>query len=83
MLMSWKLRSTYDLLLPDVKTKGVKKQQKQKEGHDKSCKLRSFEVGNSVYVRNYSGGPQCIPAVVESCTGPLSYNTALWHGQTV
>ncbi|KAI2646062.1 hypothetical protein H4Q32_027944 [Labeo rohita] len=83
MLMSRKLRSPFDLLLPDVKTKILKKQQKQKEGHDKTCKLRSFEVGDSVYVRNYSGGPKWIPAVVKSCTGPLSYKTALGQGQTV
>ncbi|KAI2648573.1 hypothetical protein H4Q32_018706 [Labeo rohita] len=57
--------------------------QKQKDGHDKSCKLRSFEVGDSVYVRNYSGGPIWIPAVVESCTGPLLYKTALGQGKTV
>ncbi|XP_026054203.1 uncharacterized protein K02A2.6-like [Carassius auratus] len=83
MLMSRKLRSAFDLLIPDVKFKVLKKQQKQKEGHDNSCKLRSFEVGDSVYVRNYAGGPKWIPAVVEGCTGPLSYKTALGHGQTV
>ncbi|RXN14561.1 putative protein K02A2.6-like protein [Labeo rohita] len=70
-------------LMDDSPTKILKKQQKQKEGHDKSCKLRSFEVGDSVYVRNYSGGPKWIPAVVKSCTGPLSYKTALGQGQTV
>lgn len=83
MLMSRKLRSAFDLLLPDVKNKILKKQQKQKESHDKGCKLRSFEIGDSVYVRNYSGGPKWIPAVVESCTGPLSYKTTLGQGQTV
>ncbi|KAI7802842.1 hypothetical protein IRJ41_020318 [Triplophysa rosa] len=82
MLMSRKLRSTFDLLLPDLKTRILNKQQKQKEGHDKSCKFRSFKTGDSVYVRNYSGGPKWIPAVVESCTGPLSYKTVLGQGQT-
>ncbi len=83
MLMSRMLRSTFDLLLPDVKTNILKKKQREKEGHDKSCKFRSFEVGDSVYVWNYSGGPKWIPVVVESCTGPLSYKTALAQGQTV
>ncbi|KAI7797170.1 hypothetical protein IRJ41_014565, partial [Triplophysa rosa] len=81
MLMSRKLRSTFDLLLADLKTRVLNKQQKQKEGHDKSCKFRSFETGDSVYVRNYNGGPKWIPAVVESCTGPLSYKTVLGQGQ--
>ncbi|XP_039543047.1 uncharacterized protein K02A2.6-like [Pimephales promelas] len=83
MLMSRKLRSTFDLLIPDMQSKILKKQQKQKESHDKSCKLRSFEVGDSVYVRNYGGGTKWIPAVVECCTGPLSYKTVLGHGLTV
>lgn len=71
MLMSRKLRSAFDLLLPDLKTRILNKQQKQKESHDKSCKFRSFETGYSVCVRNYSGGPKWISAVVESCTRPL------------
>lgn len=81
MLMSQKLRSAFDLLIPDVKSKVLHKQQKQKEGHDKSCKLRNFEVGDSVYERNYSSGPKWISA--ESCTGPLLYKTAIGHGQVV
>ncbi len=36
-----------------------------------------------MYVRNYSGGLKCIPAVVERFTGPLSYKTTLAQGQTV
>lgn len=34
-------------------------------------------------MRNYSGGPKWISAVVESCTRPLSYKTALGQEQTV
>lgn len=83
LLMSRKLRSTFDLLLPDLRTKVLQKQQKQRESHDKHCKFRSFEPGDSVYVRNYSFGPKWIPAVVESCTGPVSYKTAIGQGQIV
>ena len=36
-----------------------------------------------IQCRNYGGGPKWIPAIVECCTGPLSYKTALGHGQTV
>lgn len=73
MLMSRRLCSTLDLLLPDVKSKIRKKQLKQKEHHDTRSKGRSFNSGDDVYVRNYSHGPKWIPAVVDENTGPVSY----------
>ncbi len=35
-----------------------------------------------MYVRNYSYGSQWVPAVVERCTGPLSYTVLTGTGQT-
>lgn len=52
MLMSRRLRSTLDLLLPDVKSKIRKKQLKQKEQNDTHSKWRSFSPGDDVYTRN-------------------------------
>nr|XP_055054019.1 uncharacterized protein K02A2.6-like [Misgurnus anguillicaudatus] len=49
MLMSRRLRSTMDLLPPDVKSKIRKKQLKQKEQHDTHSKWRSFSPGDDVY----------------------------------
>lgn len=43
MKMSRRLRSTFDLLLPDLAAKVQKKQLKQKEEHDNSVGLRTFQ----------------------------------------
>lgn len=80
MLMSRRLRSTLDLLLPDVKSKIRHKQSKQKEQHDAHSKWRSFSPGDDVYVRNYSHGPKWIPAVIEESTGPVSYTVQTGNG---
>ncbi|XP_063049093.1 uncharacterized protein K02A2.6-like [Engraulis encrasicolus] len=83
MLMQRRLRSTLDLLLPDVKSKIRKKQLKQKEHHDAHSKWRSFASGDDVYVRNYSHGPKWIPAVVDENTGPVSYTVQTGDGRVM
>lgn len=82
MLMSRRLRSTLDLLLPDVKTKIRQNQLKQKERHDAHSKWRCFSPGEDVYARNYSHGPKWIPAVIEESTGPLSYTVQTGDGHS-
>lgn len=83
MLMSRRLRSTLDLLLPDVKSKIRKKQLKQKEQNDTHSKWRSFSPGDDVYTRNYSHGPRWVPAVVEETTGPVSYTVQTGDGRVM
>ncbi|XP_041651122.1 uncharacterized protein K02A2.6-like [Cheilinus undulatus] len=46
LMMSRRLRSTLDLLIPDVKSKVQRKQLKQKQTHDTNRKLRCFEPGD-------------------------------------
>ena len=46
-----------DLLMPIVATRVNAKQQQQKVNHDGNCKLREFDVGDSVYIRNFRGTP--------------------------
>lgn len=54
MMISRRLRSTFDLLLPYLEVKVQKKPLKHKEDHDKSADLQTFSVGDPVYARNYS-----------------------------
>ncbi len=54
LMMSRRLRSALDVLLPDVKAKVQQKQLKQKKNHDTKKRLRSFAPGDNVFVRNYS-----------------------------
>ena len=64
LMMSRRLRSALDALLPDVKAKIQQKQLKQKKSRDTKKGLRSFVPGDNVFVRNYSYGPKWIPAVI-------------------
>lgn len=82
MLMFRRLRSTYDLLLPDVKSKIHKEQLRQKE-HDTHSKWRSFTTGDDVYIRNYSHGPKWIPAVIDESTGPVSFKVQTGDGRVM
>lgn len=61
LMMSWRLRSAFDLLMRDIKTNVQQRQLKQKARYDTSNKLRSFSPGDRVYIRNYSYGPKWIP----------------------
>lgn len=81
MLMNRRLRSAFDLIKPDIKSKIENKQMKQKENHDKTARLRKFSPEDTVYARNYGLGPKWIPATVESPTGPVSYTVILNNGQ--
>lgn len=83
LMMSRRLRSALDLVVPDVKTKVQQKQLKQKENHDTRSKQRSFASGDDVLIRNYSYGPKWIPGVVQDCSGPLSYTVSVGSGQVM
>lgn len=83
LMMSRRLRSALDLILPDLSKKVQQKQLQQKHDHDKNSKLRSFATGDSVLVGNYSYGPKWIPAVVQSSLGPVTYTVSLGSGQTM
>ena len=50
---------------------------RQKANHDRSAKLRVFNVGDAVFVRNPQGTPAWWEGVIEKLTGPLSYKVKL------
>ena len=81
LMTSRRLRSVFDVMLPDVKTKVQNKQLKQKLAHDTNKRLRNFLPGDKVYIRNYSYGPKWIPAVIQDGSGPLSYTVVVGGGQ--
>lgn len=83
MLLGRKLRSTLDLLHPDLQQKVREKQIKQKQYHDNKWQRRCFQVGDTVLTRNFSYGPKWIPGFITKVTGPLSYQVMLGDGKTV
>ena len=50
-----------------------KKQMDQKANHDKGAKLRTFQVDDKVYVKNFARGAVWVPDVITAPNGPLSY----------
>ena len=58
-----------DLLHPSEK----QLQKGGKEENNKGKKIRKFEAGEPVWMRNYSGNEKWIPGVVILTSGPLSY----------
>ena len=84
LLMGRRLRSRLDLLFPTVSQKVESKQLKQKEEHDSTKPVRTFSIGDLVYVEDFTASPQkWIPGKIVEVTGPLSYCIELLDGSTV
>lgn len=82
MLMSGRLCSTMDLLLPNLNSKIRRKQLKQNLQNDTHSKWRrSFPPDDDVYIRSYSHGPKWVPAVIEELTGLVSYLVQMGDGR--
>ena len=76
-------KSRLDLLRPDIKATVLRKQEKQKEGHDKQAKERQLKPGDNVYIRNFSNNPtqKWLPGAVLTQRGPLSFVVELTDGR--
>ena len=68
------LRSKLDFAHPDA-TKQVPKEDRRP--------IRSFEVGDKLFARNFSGTLLWIPVIVRKVTGPLSYQVETQEGITL
>ncbi|XP_043917844.1 uncharacterized protein K02A2.6-like [Protopterus annectens] len=77
MLQGRRLRSTLDLVRPNIRAKVERTQWRQKEHHDRRRRERSFLAGDAVMTRNFSYGPKWIPGFIVKSTGPLSYQVRL------
>ena len=58
---------------PDVGQRVCWRQAKQKEGKDHNSKLRHFEMGQLVMVKNFRTGPTWVPGIIVQQLGPLTY----------
>lgn len=83
MLMGRRPKSRLDLLRPDLRAKVVRKQEKQKEGHDLHARERQLKPGDNVYVKNFrsSSNQQWLPGVILTQSGPVSYVVKLIDGR--
>ena len=83
LLMGRRPRSHLDILRPNIAQKVNSKQERQKEGHDRGTVQRSYVVGDSVWVRNFSQGPRWLAGEVVTLNGQCSLSIKLNNGNTV
>ncbi|XP_039664152.1 uncharacterized protein K02A2.6-like [Perca fluviatilis] len=83
MLMGRRPKSRLNLLRPDIKATVLRRQEKQKEDHDKQAKERQLKPGDNVYIRNFSNNPtqKWLPGAVLTQRGPLSFVVELTDGR--
>ena len=77
------IRSRLQQLLPDLSTRVEAKQAAQKCNHDGHTNLRVFQIGDPVFVRNFTNGPTWISGKIKEKRGPLSYTVTLSDGRIV
>ena len=78
-----KLRTRFDLLKPDLQNLVTTKQATQKKHHDQHSRLRQFSAGQLVMAREFRSQDKWLPAVIQSQSGPVSYDVDLRNGKTV
>ena len=84
LLMGYRPRSLLDNLRPDISQRVEHKQAMQKQSHDSSKPLRTFSVGDKVFVQHFTGTlPKWLSGTIAEVTGPLSYVVTLSDGRTV
>ena len=64
-------------MVPDVGSRVQNNQEHQKMDHDRGVKVRSFGVGDAVFVLNFNGSPKWIAGRVIANRGPLSLTIQL------
>lgn len=79
-LMGRNLRSKLDLVTPDPGATVIPKEKQEqycdrmKRNHDKVSRMRTFTVGEEVYVFDVNGGPQnWVPGIVTAVVSSTSY----------
>ncbi len=69
-----KVRTRFDLLYPDLKSRIVSKQEDQKRQHDRHSRVRNLLPGEAVMVRDFRHKNEWIPGIIVNKIGPVSYS---------
>ena len=76
-----KLRTRFDLMMPNTKSHVISKQADQKAQHDSRVKSRSLFPGTPVMVRDYRGPDKWIPGIILKKLGPVTYSVEVTQGR--
>ena len=82
--MGRRLRTHLDLMKPDISSRVIHNQSRQKANHDNSIKERSLHVSQPVFVRNFSStGSPWLPGTITQKRGALTFSVHLDDGRIV
>ena len=69
------------MMKPHTAERVEKKQSLQKAKHDATAKARKFHVGDSVYLKDFTGSRRWLAGKIVKETGPVSFHIQLQDGQ--
>ena len=81
LLLGRRPRSRLDVLHPDTALRVQRSQLCQKQHHDIHAKARNLQVGDRVYIKNFTGQPAWKPGVIVEQTGPVSFQVETADGR--
>ena len=70
-----------DQLAPNLHAQVQHKQLKQKICHDQNSRPQTFEIGDPVFIRNFTRGPPWLPGTVLKTQGPRTFGIKLTDGR--
>ena len=70
-----------DQLAPNLHAQVQHKQLKQKVCHDQNSRPQTFEIGDLVFIRNFTRGPPWLPGTVLKTQGPRTFGIKLTDGR--
>ena len=85
LLLGRRPRSLLDVVRPDLSKTVRQHQESQRQQHDNRARVRGFEIGDSVFVRNFSQQyphPKWLIGQIHDVRGPVSYSVQL-HDQRI
>ena len=77
LLFNRQVRSHISQVQPDLSSHVESRQLAQKRYHDVHSKERHFQIGDPVFVQNFSSGPTWLPGIIKEVKGPVSYTVTL------
>lgn len=83
LLLGRQPRSRLDLLKPNTADHVEARQSRQKKAHDASSRVRTFQMGDKVYSKNFGQGPKWTPGRIAEPSGPVSFLVKLGNGQVI
>ena len=81
MLLGRRPRTRLDLVKPHTAKRVEKKQRQQKSKHDATASVRTFQMGDHVWFKNFGSGEQWIPGNITGKVGNVTFSVQLNDGK--